>query len=143
MRKALLVVLAAVLTVASATLPAGAAPVRFEAGLRAYFVITAPGQTGKVTGAITQNGGTVYATYDAIGVIVAHSATAGFADQLRGVDGVEKAGATRTSDLPADVANPAIPQAVPETQTTQAETDRSDTLPSGSSAGVSTALCRA
>jgi len=125
-RKALLVVLAAVLTVASATLPAGAAPVRFEAGLRAYFVITAPGQTGKVTGAITQNGGTVYATYDAIGVIVAHSATAGFADQLRGVDGVEKAGATRTSDLPADVANPAIPQAVPETQTTQAETDRSD-----------------
>ncbi|MET9317940.1 S8 family serine peptidase [Kribbella sp. NPDC003505] len=126
MRKALLVVLAAVLTVASATLPAGAAPVRSEAGLRAYFVITAPGQTGKVTGAITQNGGTVYATYDAIGVIVAHSATAGFADQLRGVDGVEKAGATRTSDLPADVANPAIPQAVPETQTTQVETDRSD-----------------
>ncbi|MET9273348.1 S8 family serine peptidase [Kribbella sp. NPDC003557] len=126
MRKALLVVLAAVLTVASATLPAGAAPVRSEAGLRAYFVITDPGQTGKVTGAITQNGGTVYATYDAIGVIVAHSAAAGFADKLRGVDGVQKAGATRTSDLPADVANPAIPPAVPETPTAQPETDRAD-----------------
>ncbi|WP_327634754.1 S8 family serine peptidase [Kribbella sp. NBC_00482] len=126
MRKALFLVLAAFLVVATATLPAGAAPARSEAGLRAYFVITAPNQTGKVTGAITQNGGTVYATYDAIGVIVAHSTAADFADKLRGVEGVQKAGATRTSDLPAAVGNPAIPPAVPETPTTQPESDRAD-----------------
>lgn len=126
MRKALFLVLAAVLVAAAATLPAGAAPARSEAGLRAYFVITAPNQTAKVTGAITQNGGTVYATYDAIGVIVAHSTAAGFADKLRAVEGVQKAGATRTSDLPADVANPAVPPAVPETPTAQPESDRAD-----------------
>ncbi len=126
MRKALFLVLAAFLVVATATLPAGAAPARSEAGLRAYFVITAPNQTGKVTGAITQNGGTVYATYDAIGVIVAHSTAADFADKLRGVEGVQKAGATRTSDLPAAVGNPAVPPAVPETPTTQPESDRAD-----------------
>ncbi|WP_238151471.1 S8 family peptidase [Kribbella sindirgiensis] len=126
MRKALFLVLAAVLVATAATLPAGAAPARSEAGLRAYFVITAPNQTAKVTSAIAQNGGTVYATYDAIGVIVAHSAAAGFADKLRAVQGVQKAGATRTSDLPADVANPAVPPAVPETPTAQPESDRAD-----------------
>ena len=126
MRKALFLVLAACLVVATATLPAGAAPTRSEAGLRAYFVITAPNQTGKVTGAITQNGGTVYATYDAIGVIVAHSTATDFADKLRGVEGVQKAGATRTSDLPPDVSNPAVPPAVAETPTAQPETDRAD-----------------
>jgi subtilisin family serine protease len=125
-RKALFLVLAAFLVVATATLPAGAAPLRSEAGLRAYFVITAPNQTGKVTGAITQNGGTVYATYDAIGVIVAHSTATDFADKLRGVEGVQKAGATRTTDLPAAIANPAIPPAVPEATTAQPEIDRAD-----------------
>ncbi|WP_328999702.1 S8 family serine peptidase [Kribbella sp. NBC_00709] len=126
MRKALLLILAACLTVATATLPAVATPVRAEAGLRAYFVITEPQQTAKVTGAITQNGGSVYATYDAIGVIVAHSTAPDFVTKMRGVDGVQKAGATRTTDLPADVENPAIPPAVPETTTTAPETDRAD-----------------
>ncbi|HZX08632.1 S8 family peptidase [Kribbella sp.] len=126
MRKPLLLVLAACLLAVSAVRPAAAAPVRSEAGLRAYFVITAPNQTAKVTGAITQNGGTVYATYDAIGVIVAHATATDFADKLRGVDGVQKAGATRTTDLPAEVGNPAIPQQVPEVATTQPETDRAD-----------------
>ncbi len=126
MRKALFLVLAVFLAVATAPLPAGATPTRAEAGLRAYFVITAPNETGKVTGAIAQNGGTVYATYDAIGVIVAHSTATDFADKLRGVEGVQKAGATRTSDLPAAVANPAVPPAVPETATTQPESDRAD-----------------
>ncbi|MEV5961100.1 S8 family serine peptidase [Kribbella sp. NPDC051952] len=126
MRKALVLLLAAVLTAATSTLPATATPVRAEAGLRAYFVITEPHQTAKVTGAITSNGGTVYATYDAIGVIVAHSTAADFATKLRGVDGVQKAGATRTSDLPADAANPALPAAVPESATTSPETDRGD-----------------
>ncbi|MEU8222424.1 S8 family serine peptidase [Kribbella sp. NPDC048915] len=125
----MLLVLATLLTV-TATVPADAAgetfPVRSAAGLRAYFVITAAGQTAKATAAITQNGGTVYATYDAIGVIVAHSATDGFADKLRAVDGVQKAGATRTSDVPADAANPAVPPAVAETPTTLPERDRTD-----------------
>ncbi|WP_433169549.1 S8 family peptidase [Kribbella sp. CA-247076] len=126
MRKALVLLLAACLTTATATSPAAAAPVRAEAGLRAYFVITEPRQTGKVTGAITSNGGSVYATYDAIGVIVAHSTAADFAGKLRGVDGVQKAGATRTSDLPADVGAPAIPAQVPEVPSSTPETDRQD-----------------
>lgn len=125
-RKALLLILAACLMVATATLPAVATPVRAAAGLRAYFVITEPNQTAKVTGAVTQNGGTVYATYDAIGVIVAHSTAPDFVTKMRDVDGVQKAGATRTTDLPADVNNPAIPSAVPETATTAPETDRAD-----------------
>ncbi|MDX2970108.1 S8 family serine peptidase [Kribbella solani] len=126
MRKALLLVLAACLTLAASALPADAGPVRAEAGSRAYFVITDPNQTGKVTGAITQNNGSVYATYDPIGVIVVHSANPDFAASMRGVDGVRKAGATRTSDLPADATAPAIPAAVPETATTAPETDRAD-----------------
>ncbi|GAB2643613.1 S8 family peptidase [Kribbella swartbergensis] len=127
MRKALVLLLAICLMTASATLPAAAAvPVRAEAGLRAYFVITEPEETGKVTGAITSNGGTVYATYDAIGVIVAHSSAADFVAKMRGVDGVEKAGATRTSDLPADVGAPAVPEQVPEVPSSTPETERPD-----------------
>jgi subtilisin family serine protease len=125
-RKPLLLVLAACLLAVNVTLPAAAAPVRSEAGLRAYFVITEPHQTGKVTGAITQNGGTVYATYDEIGVIVAHSTATDFAAKVRAVDGVQKAGATRTTDLPADVGNPAVPVPVPEVATTLPESDRAD-----------------
>jgi subtilisin family serine protease len=125
-RKPLFLALAACLLAVNATLPAAAAPERSEAGLRAYFVITEPHQTGKVTAGITQNGGTVYATYDAIGVIVVHATAADFATKVRGVDGVQKAGATRTTDLPADVGNPAIPTQVPEAAVTQPETDRPD-----------------
>ena len=126
MRKALVLFLAACLMAATTSVPAAATPVRAEAGLRAYFVITEPNQTGKVTGAITSNGGTVYATYDAIGVVVAHSTATDFASRMRGVDGVQKAGATRTSDLPADSAHPGIPRAVPEAATATPETDRGD-----------------
>ncbi|MGW1340674.1 S8 family peptidase [Kribbella sp. NPDC002412] len=126
MRKALLLLLAACLTTASATLPAAAVPERSEAGLRAYFVITEPKQTAKVTAAITSNGGTVYASYDAIGVVVAHSNAADFAGKMRGVEGVQKAGATRTSDLPADIGAPAIPAQVPEAPSSTPETDRPD-----------------
>ncbi|MFI5732853.1 S8 family peptidase [Kribbella sp. NPDC051587] len=109
--------------VSSVVSPAMAVP---TAGLRAYFVITEPAKTSQVTGAITQNGGTVYAAYDAIGVIVAHSANADFATKLRGAGGVQKVGATRTSDLPAEVANPALPPAITESADSAPETDRSD-----------------
>jgi subtilisin family serine protease len=131
-RKALVLLLAACLMTASATLPAAAVPVQSavpvqaEAGLRAYLVITEPQQTAKVTGAISSNGGSVYATYDAIGVIVAHSNATDFVAKMRGVDGVQKAGATRTSDLPPDVGAPAVPAQVPEVPSTTPETDRPD-----------------
>ncbi|MFG1625695.1 S8 family serine peptidase [Kribbella sp. NPDC049227] len=131
MRKALILFLTACLTAVTAGLPAAATPLRAEAGLRAYFVITEPRQTAKVTDAITSNGGTVYATYDAIGVIVAHSTSPEFIGKMRGVSGVQKAGATRTSDLPGDVGNPAIPPAVPESPTNAPETDRADMMQIG------------
>ena len=72
MRKALILFLSLCLA-SIGVVPSAAAPVRSEAGLRAYFVLTAPKQTAQVTAAITQNGGTVFATYDAVGVIVVHS----------------------------------------------------------------------
>ncbi len=118
MRKALVLFLAGLSArLATATLPAAATPVRAQAGLRAYFVITAPGQTARSPARSTANGGTVYAAYDAIGVIVAHSAAADFATKMRAVNGVQKVGATRTSDLPADAANPLPPAPVPEHRT--------------------------
>jgi hypothetical protein len=72
-------------------------------------VITAPGDNSAVRSAIAANGGTVFSAYDAIGVIVAHSASSGFAATLRSVPGVQQVGATRTSDVPADAYNPALP----------------------------------
>ncbi|MQY33413.1 hypothetical protein SRB17_13740 [Streptomyces sp. RB17] len=50
---------------------------------------------------IVRNGGSVVASYDRIGVIVAHSATADFAARMRAVRGVDSAGATRTAPLSA------------------------------------------
>ncbi|GHH25126.1 S8 family peptidase [Streptomyces rubradiris] len=50
---------------------------------------------------IARNGGTVVASYDRIGVIVAHSANPGFAQAVRAVRGVASAGATRNAPLPA------------------------------------------
>ncbi|WP_330457011.1 S8 family serine peptidase [Streptomyces sp. NBC_00820] len=49
--------------------------------------------------AVARNGGTVVASYDRIGVIVAHSANPGFAERMRAVRGVDSAGATRTAPL--------------------------------------------
>jgi subtilisin family serine protease len=120
-------------------LPAHAAPL---AGLRAYFVITAPNDTAGAKTAVANNGGTVYASYDAIGVIVAHSTSTTFAGTMRGVTGVQKVGATRTSDVPADSANPAIPT-LPAEQTpasgepvrgdmSQIGADRANTINGGS-----------
>jgi subtilisin family serine protease len=120
-------------------LPAHAAPL---AGLRAYFVITAPNDTAGAKTAVANNGGTVYASYDAIGVIVAHSTSTTFAGTMRGVTGVQKVGATRTSDVPADSVNPAIPT-LPAEQTpasgepvrgdmSQIGADRANTINGGS-----------
>ncbi|MET7622416.1 S8 family serine peptidase [Streptomyces sp. NPDC005408] len=102
------------------------APAAWAAGTRAYLVITTPGDTSAVRTAVTNNGGTVFANYDAIGVIVAHSASSAFAGTLRGVSGVQMVGATRTSDVPADAYNPALPATPTQATTTLTESNRWD-----------------
>ncbi|MEG8277143.1 S8 family serine peptidase [Streptomyces sp. AHA2] len=96
------------------------------AGTRSYLVITAPGDTSAARNAVAANGGSVFASYDAIGVVVAHSASAGFASALRSAAGVQKVGATRTSDVPADAYSPTLPSAPPQSATTLTETARWD-----------------
>ncbi|MDH2387928.1 S8 family serine peptidase [Streptomyces sp. HNM0663] len=98
----------------------------WAAGTRAYLVITAPGDTSAVREAVEANAGTVFAAYDAIGVLVAHSASAGFAPAMRGVSGVEQVGATRTSDVPADAYSPKLPSTPAQSPTTLTESSRWD-----------------
>jgi subtilisin family serine protease len=125
-RKPLLLALAVCTALGLVPAPGFAAPTRQAAGLRSYFVITAPQQTADAAAAVSSNGGTVYASYDAIGVLVVHSAAAGFSAKMRSVRGVQKVGATRTSDVPAAAANPAIPPAPRERPDTSAEVPRPD-----------------
>ncbi|RDI19175.1 S8 family peptidase [Lentzea flaviverrucosa] len=106
-----------------AATPAAAAP---AAGTRAYLVITAPGATSGAETAVSTNGGTVWTKYDAIGVLVAHSAATDFATKMRTVSGVQKVGATRTSDIPAAAANPPIPAAQPQSTPAAGEPLRAD-----------------
>ena len=102
--------------VLAAATPAAAAP---AAGTRSYLVITAPGDTAGAKTAVSSNGGTVWSSYDAIGVVVAHSGATDFATKMRTVTGVQKVGATRTSDIPAEASTLPIPaspsQATPAT----------------------------
>ncbi|MFE2723007.1 S8 family serine peptidase [Kitasatospora sp. NPDC059327] len=109
---------------AAATAPQAAAG--WAAGTRAYLVISAPADIAAAKSAVTANGGTVFAGYDAIGVIVAHSTSAGFAAALRGVAGIQQVGATRTSDVPADAYNPALPANPAQSATTLTESNRWD-----------------
>ncbi|GAA3373770.1 hypothetical protein GCM10017750_04460 [Streptomyces racemochromogenes] len=115
---------------ATAAAPKAAAPASqsatWAAGTRAYLVITAPGDSSAVRSAVTANGGTVFSYYDAIGVIVAHSASGTFAQTMRGVSGVQKVGATRTSDVPADAYNPALPANPAQSTTPAGEPVRAD-----------------
>ncbi|WP_435975390.1 S8 family peptidase [Streptomyces sp. Qhu_M48] len=111
---------------ATTTTTATPAPAAWAAGTRAYLVITAPGGTSAVSGAVAGNGGSVFATYDAIGVIVAHSTSASFASSMRTVGGVQQVGATRTSDVPADAYNPALPANPSQSTTTLTESNRWD-----------------
>lgn len=98
----------------------------WAAGTRAYLVITAAGDSSAVRSAITANGGTVFSTFDSIGVIVAHSTSATFAATMRGVSGVQQVGATRTSDVPADAYNPALPANPAQSTTPAGEPVRAD-----------------
>ncbi|MFD8014613.1 S8 family serine peptidase [Streptomyces sp. NPDC058955] len=102
------------------------APAAWAAGTRAYLVITAPGDTTAVRNAVAANGGSVFSSFDAIGVVVAHSTSASFASTMRGVAGVQKVGATRTSDVPADAYNPALPSNPAQSAAPTTEPVRSD-----------------
>jgi subtilisin family serine protease len=68
-----------------------------------YVVNVRPGHgtSSYVKKAIAAAGGTIVTSYDQIGVIVVHASNADFAKTIRGVRGVESAGATRTAPLPA------------------------------------------
>ncbi|WBQ01992.1 S8 family peptidase [Kribbella sp. CA-293567] len=125
-RKALILFLTLCVTLTATIVPSAAAPTRVEAGLRAYFVITAPKQTATAIAGVAANGGTVYAAYDAIGVLVVHSSNTGFAGAMRTRPGVQKVGATRTSDVPAAAANPAIPAPTAQAPDNSSETVRPD-----------------
>ncbi|MFJ5787973.1 S8 family peptidase [Streptomyces hydrogenans] len=118
--------LAAFTANARAAQQAPAAPAAWAAGTRAYLVITAPGDTTAVRNAVAANGGSVFSSFDAIGVVVAHSTSASFATTMRGVAGVQKVGATRTSDVPADAYNPALPANPAQSAAPTTEPVRSD-----------------
>ncbi|WTA56908.1 S8 family serine peptidase [Kitasatospora purpeofusca] len=105
---------------------APAAATAWAAGSRAYLVISAPADIAAAKSAVTTNGGTVFASYDAIGVVVAHSTSTGFAAAVRAVAGVQQVGATRTSDVPADAYNPALPANPAQSATTLTESNRWD-----------------
>ncbi|WP_222719778.1 S8 family peptidase [Actinokineospora xionganensis] len=88
---------------------AAAAPSTIPTGTRAYFVITDPANVAAGKTAVTNSGGTVWNSWDAIGVIVAHTTAADFKSKVRAVTGVQYVGATRTSDVPTNADNPPIP----------------------------------
>ncbi|MEU1283463.1 S8 family serine peptidase [Kitasatospora sp. NPDC005856] len=116
---------AAQASAAQAPAVAGAAA-GWAAGTRAYMVISAPADIAAAKAAVAANGGTVFASYDQIGVIVAHSTSAGFAAALRTVTGIQQVGATRTSDVPADAYSPALPANPAQATTTLTESNRWD-----------------
>ncbi|MGW3077207.1 S8 family serine peptidase [Kitasatospora sp. NPDC001132] len=72
-----------------------------DAPALAYVVNTGTDRytIAQVRRAVTAAGGSIVVTYDAIGVIVAHSAEPDFGKRMRAVRGVESAGATRTAAL--------------------------------------------
>ncbi|WP_245614262.1 S8 family peptidase [Actinokineospora inagensis] len=117
---------AAVVVAAAALVGMSGSPAAAVAGQRAYLVITAPGDTSGAKSAVATNGGSVYASYDVIGVVVAHSAASDFATKMRAVTGVQLVGATRTVDVPTQADNPPIPAAPTEVIPTAAETSRPD-----------------
>ncbi|MFD9059925.1 S8 family serine peptidase [Kitasatospora purpeofusca] len=123
---ATLAVAAPAVPAAAPVVQAPAAATAWAAGTRAYLVISAPADIAAAKSAVTANGGTVFASYDAIGVVVAHSTSTGFAAAVRAVAGVQQVGATRTSDVPADAYNPALPANPAQSATTLTESNRWD-----------------
>ncbi|MFH8370711.1 S8 family peptidase [Streptomyces sp. NPDC018031] len=80
---------------------APAAAAKADGPLLSYVVNATPDKAtlDKVKKAVKAAGGTIVTTHAKIGVIVAHSANPDFAKTVRGVQGVQSAGATRTAPL--------------------------------------------
>jgi subtilisin family serine protease len=98
----------------------------WEKGLRSYFVLADPADVEAAKKAVVDSGGTVFAAYDKIGVVVAHAKGEKFADAVRAVRGVQAVGATRTSDVPRQAYDPPIPKAPTQQQPTEKERLRWD-----------------
>ncbi|ONF74995.1 S8 family peptidase [Amycolatopsis keratiniphila] len=76
--------------------------------VRAYLVLTDPGNSDSAARAVTANGGTVRNTFAPIGVVLAHSGADDFAAKMRNVTGVQKVGDTRGGyDVPPEGIRPA------------------------------------
>lgn len=93
---------------------AEAAAPHWEPGLRSYVVISERGDAGPAKRAVLSHGGSVFAAYPEIGVVVAHAAGENFASAVRQAPGVQQAGATRTSDVPKQAYAPGIPPRPPQ-----------------------------
>ncbi|MFE0461607.1 S8 family serine peptidase [Kitasatospora sp. NPDC058965] len=94
----------ALATAAALAVPLGAATGAAAAGTALSYVVNTRANHGQVQKAereITAAGGTVVYAYEQIGVIVARSTDPGFAAALRGRNGIDSVGATRTAGIPA------------------------------------------
>lgn len=108
-RRALALPLGLALTASLAVLPGAGtalaqAPSTAKSGEKLSYVVntdTAEETLERVQREISAADGTVVTSYDRIGVIVAHSANPEFGETLRGIEGVDSAGATRTAPLKA------------------------------------------
>ncbi|OII67749.1 S8 family serine peptidase [Streptomyces sp. CC77] len=114
---------------AASAAPADDAPAQVAADgpVLSYVVNVDGGRHAAVRRAVAAAGGTVVESYDAIGVIVAHSGNPRFAETIRGVRGVASAGATRTAPLTplatTDVAEAAEPLTAQEARRAAAEAE--------------------
>jgi subtilisin family serine protease len=96
----------ALVTSVALAVPLGAATGASAAGTALSYVVNTRANHGQVQKAereITAAGGTVVYAYEQIGVIVARSTDPGFAARLRGRNGIDSVGATRTAGIPAAV----------------------------------------
>ncbi len=106
-RRTLAVPLGLMLTASLSVLPGAStalaqdAPAAADDGKLSYVVNTGTDSAtiARVEEEIADAGGTVVTSHEQIGVIVAHSGNPEFGQEMRAVDGVDSAGATRTAPL--------------------------------------------
>ncbi|MFC8716424.1 S8 family serine peptidase [Kitasatospora sp. NPDC057198] len=104
----------ALATTGALALPAAAAAAETADGpLLSYVVNTRAnhGQTQKAEREVRAAGGTVVASYEQIGVVIAHSADPGFAARLRKSKTVDSVGASRTAGIQAGGAEGVVQEA--------------------------------
>ncbi|MQA60419.1 MAG: S8 family serine peptidase, partial [Actinophytocola sp.] len=86
----------AALALAAGGVVATAAPAVAEDGPAAHFVVLGPtGNLAATEDSIRQADGDILISYEQIGVVVVSATSADFAENVRGMDGVQGAGATR------------------------------------------------